>query len=173
MFKLFRRALSLLFLAWFGFVLFQVANAVRRKAEVPVEPPAPDADDFELVTVFDELDFRSTAHALRHATVETRFGGGILDLREATLDPAGATLEVTSIFGGGQLIVPETWRVTTAVKGIGGIGDARPTRDLPADAPHLTIEGLAMFGGWGISSEPARVAMSETELPEPEAAPSV
>lgn len=173
MFKLFRRALSLVLLAWFGFVLFQVITAVRRKTEVPVEPPAPDADDFELVTVFDELDFKSTAHALRHATVETRFGGGVLDLREATLDPAGATLEVTSIFGGGQLIVPETWRVTTAVKGIGGVGDTRPTRDLPADAPHLTIEGLTMFGGWGISSEPARVVAPEAESAEPAAAPTV
>ncbi len=166
MFAIVRRVLSLMLLAWFGFVLYSVATAVRRKAEVPGEPPAADADDLRLVTVFDELNFRSTAHALRHASIETRFGGGTLDLRDATLDPAGATLEVTSIFGGGQLIVPETWRITTAVKGIGGVGDARPARDLPADAPHLTIEGLAMFGGWGITSEaPVRARTDEVEEP--------
>jgi len=162
MFTLIRRVFAGLLLAWFGFVMFSVATAVRRKQAAPVMPPAEDADDFDLVTVFDELNFRSTAHALRHATVETRFGGGVLDLREATLDPAGAILEVTSIFGGGQLIVPETWRVTTAVKGIGGVGDGRPARDLPADAPHLTIEGVAMFGGWGITSEPAEMPKVET-----------
>lgn len=161
-----RRVLSLLLLAWFGFVMYSLAMAMRRKSEAPAEPPAPDADDLRLVTVFDELNFRSTAHALRHATVETRFGGGTLDLRDATLDPAGATLEVTSIFGGGQLIVPETWRITTDVKGIGGVGDGRPARDLPPDAPHLTIEGVAMFGGWGITSEaPERAATDAAEEP--------
>ena len=48
--------------------------------------------------------------------------GGTLDLRDATLDPAGATLRASALFGGGNLIVPE---------------------------------GVAMFGGWGITSEPA------------------
>jgi predicted membrane protein len=166
MFGMIRRVLSLALLAWFGFVLYSVATAVRRKAELPSEPPAADADDLRLVTVFEELNFKSTAHALRHASVETRSSGGILDLRDATLDPAGATLEVTSIFGGGQLIVPETWRISTDVKGIGGVGDARPARDLPADAPHLTIEGLAMFGGWGITSEaPERPAADVVQEP--------
>lgn len=170
MFSIVRRALSLVLLAWFCFVLYSVATAVRRRAEVPSELPDADADELRLVTVFDELRFRSTAHALRHASVETRFGGGILDLRDATLDSAGATLEVTSIFGGGQLIVPETWRITTDVKGTGGVGDSRPARDLPADAPHLTIEGLAMFGGWGITSEaPERSAVDVLEPVAPTA----
>jgi predicted membrane protein len=155
MFSFIGRVFSFLLLAWFGFMVFSVVTAFQRKAQAPATPPAPDADDLEIVTVFDELSFRSTAASLRHATVETRFGGGVLDLTGATLDPAGATLEVTSIFGGGQLIVPEGWRVTSSVKGIGGIGDSRPARDRMPDAPHLTIQGLAIFGGWGITSEPA------------------
>lgn len=154
MFSVLRRLLSLVLLAWFGFVAFSLVAAGRRKAEASVGPPPADADDLELVTVFEELNFRSTAKALRRARVEMRFGGGMLDLRGATLDPAGATLEILAIFGGGQLIVPEDWRVTAAVTGIGGVADGRRASAPAPGAPHLTIEGLALFGGLGITSEP-------------------
>jgi hypothetical protein len=52
--------------------------------------------------------------------------------------------------------VPEAWDVTTKIVGIGGVGDARPKIERPADAPHLVVEGTAVFGGWGITSEPAQ-----------------
>lgn len=35
-------------------------------------------------------------------------------------------LQVRAIFGGAQIVVPETWRVSTRVVGLGGIGDGRP-----------------------------------------------
>jgi len=78
---------------------------------------------------------------------------GVVDLRHATLDPAGATIAVNALFGGGNLLVPENWNVETRVAGIGGIGDARPKRDRSPDAPTLRVEGVAIFGGWGITSE--------------------
>jgi hypothetical protein len=34
------------------------------------------------------------------------------------------------------------------------VGDGRPEAERPADAPTLRLEGTAMFGGWGITSEP-------------------
>ena len=37
--------------------------------------------------------------------------------------------------------------------GLGGVGDARPRIDRPADAPTLSIRGWALFGGFGIASE--------------------
>ena len=173
MFKLVGRALAALLVAWFGFVLWSLFVAWRRTQEVSLELPPEDADDFAFVTLFNGQEFHSTARALRHATIETRFGGGMLDLRGATLDPAGAVVDVTTIFGGGQLIVPETWRVTSAVKGIGGIGDMRPPRELPEDAPHLTIEGLTLFGGFGITSAPmGRTDGTEASEPAPVLPPS-
>ena len=59
-------------------------------------------------------------------------GGGEIDLRGATLDPAGARLTVQVLLGGGQLIVPDDWHVDLQVTSIlGGVGDAR-TGDGPA-----------------------------------------
>ena len=50
-------------------------------------------------------------------------------------------------------MVPASWRVRSKVVGIGGLGDGRPRVEYEAEAPKLTIEGLAIFGGFGVTSE--------------------
>ena len=138
-----------------GFVVFILAAMglafVKRRDAVP---QAPDADEVDLVATFGPLEYRSTATAFRGGRVETWFGGGVVDLRQATLDPAGATIEVNALFGGGNLVVPDDWTVETSVAGIGGAGDGRPARERSPEAPTLRVEGVAIFGGWGISSTP-------------------
>jgi len=126
--------------------------AVVIKGKLP-RVDEPDADEVHLVAIFEPLSFTSQAGAFRGGTFDAWYGGGVIDLRDATLDPAGATIHLRTIFGGAQLVVPETWKVTNrAVSIFGGIGDARPATDLAADAPHLTLEGLAVFGGLGITA---------------------
>jgi len=136
--------------------MFVVAAAVfailKGRRAVPQDPAA---DEVDLVASFGPLDFRSTSGAFRGGSVTTWFGGGVLDLRGATLDPAGATLRVNALFGGGNLVVPDGWNVVTKITGIGGVGDGRSNVEREADAPSLHLEGVAMFGGWGITSEPA------------------
>jgi hypothetical protein len=133
--------------------------AVAMKARLP-RVDDPDADEVNLVAIFEPLSYTSRANAFRGGTVDTWFGGGLIDLREATLDPAGATLQVRTIFGGAQLAVPDSWIVSNqAVSIFGGVGDTRPATDRPADAPHLTVEGIAVFGGLGITS-----TVSEEEM---------
>ncbi|HEX5147805.1 MAG TPA: hypothetical protein VFW02_01905 [Candidatus Limnocylindrales bacterium] len=126
------------------------ARAAKRRI-VPLETP--DADEIRIAAIFEPLSFRSTATSFRGGTIDCWYGGGVIDLRGATLHPAGAHLQVKAVFGGGQILVPESWRVTARVLGIGGLGDARPKVERPEDAPHLTIEGTAIFGGFGVMSE--------------------
>jgi hypothetical protein len=118
-----------------------------------VPKASPDADEVTLVAIFEPVVFESRATSFRGGDVELWYGGGIIDLREATLDPAGATLHVRAVFGGCQVLVPESWATTLRVVGIGGAGDGRPRIERAADAPHLTIEGTAFFGGLGITSD--------------------
>jgi hypothetical protein len=142
-------------LAWAGLMVAMAATALAalnvRRRIVPKDEP--DADEVQLVATFEPILFESTAGSFRGGKVDLWFGGGIIDLRDATLDPAGARLDVRAMFGGCQLLVPESWNVTTRVLGIGGAGDGRPKVDRPLDAPHLTVEGTALFGGVGIASE--------------------
>ncbi len=128
------------------------AVAARAAKDRIVRRDDPAADEVAVVAIFEPLSFRSTATAFRGGTLDCWFGGGMFDLREATLNPAGATLRVKTIFGGAQVLVPEGWQVETRIIGIGGAGDSRPAIFRAADAPRLTIEGVALFGGLGVSS---------------------
>ena len=155
----------LLALFGIGVVVTAVVGAIaahRAKRDfVPLDDP--EADEIRLAAFFEPLSFRSTARSFRGGSIDCRFGGGVVDLREATLDPGGARLDVKAQFGGAQILVPDSWRVTTRVPGIGGAGDGRPRTERGEEAPHLTIEGTAMFGGFGVASEMPEAATKGLE----------
>ena len=133
-------------------VVAAIAAVSAKRHLVPVDDP--EADEVQLVAIFDQLAFRSDARSFRGGTVDCWFGGGAVDLRDATLDPAGATLRMRTIFGGGQIVVPESWRVVNDIVVVaGGVADTRPPADRSDDAPELRLEGVAAFGGFVITSE--------------------
>lgn len=142
-------------LFWVGLMLASILGTFAARAAkqriVPLDEP--DADEVRLTAILEPINFKSTARSFRGGSIDCWYGGGAIDLRDAILDPAGARLTVRAIFGGAQIVVPETWRVSSSVRGIGGLGDGRPRVEYPTDAPHLTIEGLALFGGFGVVSD--------------------
>ena len=147
------RAFSILLLGWFVFVFGAVAYALVKSRESTT--PEPDADEIDLVTTFGELKYASTASSFRGGRVTAWFAGGTLDLRGARIDPAGATLRTQTVFGGGNLVVPDDWRVETKILPVfGGVSDQRLDGNPPEGGPTLRLEGVALFGGWGVTSEP-------------------
>jgi len=105
-------------------------------------------DDVELVGILGGQELVSTAARFRSARINAMFGGGTLDLRSATLDPAGATIHIPALFGGGMVVVPPSWPVILALTGV--LGGARDTRDptiVDPARPRLRVEGFAAFGG--------------------------
>lgn len=151
----------LIMLFWGGLMLASILGTIAARAAklrvVPVE--APEDDEVAVTAFFEPLAFHSTATKFRGGTVDCWYGGGMIDLRDAVLDEAGARLRVRAIFGGGQILVPETWEVSSTVFGIGGLTDARPRVDRAVDAPHLTIEGVAIFGGFAVMSDMPEAAV--------------
>ncbi|MFL5778171.1 MAG: hypothetical protein ACJ761_04435 [Chloroflexota bacterium] len=126
--------------------------AQQRKRQV-VTLDDPNANEVRLAAIFEPLMFHSRATGFRAGTLDCWFGGGVIDLRDAVLDPAGATLRIQAVFGGAHLVIPENWQVETRLIGIfGGVGDQRPKDARLPDGPRLTLEGFALFGGIGISS---------------------
>ncbi len=122
-----------------------------KRTLVPTTDPS--ADEIVAVAIFGPLDFRSTSRNYRCGLLECWYGGGVLDLRDATLAPEGATLQVRAVFGGGQILVPATWKVVSTVRGMGGLQDIREAKGYAADAPELVIEGILIAGGFAVSSE--------------------
>ena len=134
-----------------------VAAASRKREIEPLDDE--DANEVRLVAIFSPVAFHSTASAFRGGTLDCWYGGGIVDLRDATLDAAGAHLEVKAVFGGAQIVVPRDWRIEIDVNGVGGARDVRPSRELPVTAPLLTISGFVAFGGLGVSSDVPQEAL--------------
>lgn len=138
-----------------GLMLVSIAGAIaahRAKSRLP-KLEEPEADEVHVSAIFEPTAFRSTSKSFRGGTLDCWYGGGVVDLREAILDPAGAVLKVRALFGGARVLVPASWLVTTNVRGLGGIADGRPFIERLLDAPHLTVEGFAVFGGFAIASE--------------------
>lgn len=112
-----------------------------------------ESDEVDLATIFDGIELKSRSAAFRGGSWITMFGGGEIDLREATLDPSGATLRVTAIMGGGDVQVPDGWNVELTSKAImGGVHSDRPNASDDPYAPTLRIEARAIMGGFGVTS---------------------
>jgi len=82
--------------------------------------------------------------------VTSIFGGGDLDLSRSHLAPGTNVLEVTCVFGGNTIIVPEDWNIKLELTPIlGGFSDSRKlSSNVQTDLSRvLIIKGLAIFGG--------------------------
>jgi hypothetical protein len=111
-----------------------------------------DSDELSLVAVFDGIDLRSRAKAFKGGSMLAWWGGIRVDLREAEL-ARGARLSVNTLWGGIAITTPPSWRVESSVKALaGGVEASTPARD-DRDAPVLTIEGMALFGGVVVGSK--------------------
>ena len=115
----------------------------------------PGSDEIALVAIFDGINLRSRASAFRGGSMFAWFGGVSVDLRAAKLSSDGAHLDLHALNGGIAITVPEGWRVRSNLRAVAGGVDARAPDSEAADAPALTLDGFAVFGGVSITAKPA------------------
>lgn len=113
------------------------------------------SNEFQVAAIFGGRRFESDAPGLRSGSVMTSMGGADIDLRNATLDPFGADLEVKTIMGGIRIVVPAEWAVDLATDTKAGGVEARvsPPESLPDDAPRLNVHAVVCMGGVLVTSE--------------------
>ena len=143
-----------------GAVVGMAAAAAFVKRALPSRGDE-ESDELALVAIFDGIQLTSRAQAFRGGSMFTWFGGISVDLRGATLAP-GARLTTSTLFGGIELKVPDGWRIESNVTVIAGGVDVPAETDDP-DAPVLTLDGTAVFGG---------IAVAAVGAPPPAAAPA-
>jgi len=112
------------------------------------------SDEFRLASIMGGKEFHSHASHLKTGTAITSLGGMELDLREATLDPTGASLELRTTMGGIEVRVPQYWVVEVDQETVGGAleVDVPLPEELPDDAPKLHIHAVTRMGGGLITS---------------------
>jgi hypothetical protein len=120
--------------------------ALKLKQSAPSRPDAT-ADEIDLVVVMDGASFASTAPAFRGGRVISWYAGTAVDLRDAKLDPAGAHLEIRTVFAGTRVVVAPGVPVRTSGPAIfGGVMDPSGAAQRASDAPGLEIGGWTLFG---------------------------
>lgn len=90
-------------------------------------------------------EYRVRAKDFRGGYVTAFLGGFQLDLTEARMEGSEATLDVTTILGGGEIRVPETWAVIIRGSTLAG-GYSVKTREGQVEKT-LVIRGVAILGG--------------------------
>ena len=133
-----------------------VLQAVRRR-----DREAAGADVDNSLNIFAVLaGAKRSSHSthFRGGEVTAFMGGYQIDLRAATIPPGGeAVLDVFTVMGGGEIVVPTSWNVETPIMAVmGGVDDKRlpplPGADSGKPAPRLVLRGLLMMGGIEIKS---------------------
>jgi predicted membrane protein len=137
-----------------------VAQTLGRRSR---EAAGTDADDtLNGIAVLSGVKRISTAKRFRGGELTFFMGGGHIDLSQATIPPGEeAVIDIFSVIGGCQIIVPPAWTVVTPLLPVmGGIEDKRVSA-LPGvgmvagsqPAPRLVLRGLLIMGGIEIKSQ--------------------
>jgi hypothetical protein len=104
-----------------------------------------DTQEIDLVNIFGGQQLVSSADPFFGGKITNAFGGTVLDLRKAKPAPTGVYLDVLTVFGGLELVVPHGWRVIfDGTVFAGGFDDSTaPTSD--PDAPLVRIGGFIVL----------------------------
>lgn len=144
-------------------VLLGLSGFFRRRASSDHPPPDPsekfgsETGEREQTQEEDRLDrqftcagaqLRVESQAWKGGTIGVTAGGVELDLRQAQLDPRGATLALRVLMGGVDIRVPDTWQVQLDVTPLlGGADDTTRSAQGTGGAPRLRIVGNVTLGG--------------------------
>ncbi len=112
-------------------------------------------DDFiDAVSIFGGVKKNVVSKNFRGADIVTIFGGNEINLSQADFNNQ-IVMDVTNLFGGTTLTIPNNWQVKAEVVSIfGGIEDKRPITETNKDNPEkvVILRGTCMFGGIEINS---------------------
>lgn len=131
-------------------IIIGLSIMLRRRSYLGNDPVVSD-NYFDDLNVFGGSEKRFTSQHLEGGKITNVFGGSDIDLR-GTSPVDGATIEVFTMFGGCNILVPPHWNVSINTTSIfGGFTDKR---DPSPDRSDFTIyvRGITLFGGGELKS---------------------
>ncbi|MGM8364821.1 LiaF transmembrane domain-containing protein [Virgibacillus sp. W0181] len=101
------------------------------------------------LSLFSGTEIKSQSQQFEGGNVTAIFGGAEIDLRDTAISSSGAALDLTALFGGIEIRVPENVRIeVTGMPIFGGWENkTRQTVDKDDNLPLLRIKCVAAFGG--------------------------
>lgn len=109
----------------------------------------PDSEHYlKAFSLFSGTEFRSQSPNLQGGDITAIFGGAEIDLRDSIISEDGATLNLTTAFGGIVLIVPENVRIEVSGLPILGGWEDKTRRTTASDqARVIKLNCLTILGG--------------------------
>lgn len=121
----------------------RIGNALNR-------PAGAKTDTFDIVNIFSGAERHIITDNFMGGRITAIFGGGEIDLTNSSLAAGDNIIEITCIFGGTTILVPESWNVIINVTPVlGGFSDSRKLKNevIKDNTRTLTIKGVVIFGG--------------------------
>lgn len=111
-------------------------------------------DTINVVSIFSGANRIVTSQHFSGGSITTLFGGADIDLRKANLENGRAEIEISCMFGGCDIKVPEHWEIDmSGIPILGGASDStKPRFDVDEIRPKLSISYFVIFGGFDIKS---------------------
>lgn len=109
---------------------------------------------FQTLAFFGGIERKIEGKYFQGGSITAIFGGFKIDLTRAELDTDEAVIHVNAIFGGGEIIAPDSWRVMVEGAGIFGafVDKTRYVPRTESPAKTLHVRGAAIFGGVEVKS---------------------
>jgi predicted membrane protein len=117
------------------------------------EGPEPSGEDqITGSVIFGSIERKVSIKKFKGGNISAVFGGAEIDLRSAGLDEKGALLDVSALFGGVDIWIPESWPIELCPSAIlGGISN-KSTNEEKSSGKRLIINASAIFGGVDIKN---------------------
>ena len=115
-----------------------------------LENPGPSPGQGEIVSIFSSNRRVGRWTAPLKLEIESIFGSGYVDLREALIPREGMRIEAVGIFGSTSIVVPEGVNVRVESTTIFGSVTGGEIRAEDPSAPTIVIEAVAIFGSVGV-----------------------
>jgi predicted membrane protein len=140
---------GMLALVWPVILVLLGLSILIRRSGAPATSEASDENHLALSAAFSGVTHASHAPRFASARLNSVCGGIVLDLRRATLDPDGATIDASATCGGIEIRVPMGWQVEMSGTPILGGYDSKALEDeIPEPgAPRLHVDVTAVCGG--------------------------
>ncbi len=104
-------------------------------------------DYISINTIFSGSEKRVISKTFEGGNLFVLFGGSEVDLRKAKISKDGAQIEITTVFGGATIFVPDDVQVVSEGSALFGGWENKSNASTTQNAPVLKISGSAIFGG--------------------------
>jgi len=112
-------------------------------------------DSIEVISIMSGVKKNILTKNFKDGEIVVVFGGAKIDFSQADINEV-ATLEITQVFGGTQMIIPANWEIKSEIVCVlGNVEDKRPTSTIVKTDENkklLVLSGVIFLGGLEIKS---------------------